>query len=84
MYSFRCSFNACWRTSVIPPASARVEGNHRTVPPAAVAPLPGANSVQKTLDFVAKLLNYLSRCNKFQFILLDFLGINNNTVNYDN
>lgn len=71
-------------TFIISPALARVEGNQETVPRAAVAPLPGANGIQKTLNFVAKLLNYLSRCNKFQFILLDFLGINNNTVNYNN
>lgn len=69
---------------ITPPALAGVEGNQGTEPQAAVAPLPGANGTQKSLDFVAKLLNYLSRCNKFPFILLDFLGVNNNTINYDN
>lgn len=36
---------------------------------------------RKALDFVTKLLSYLIRYNKFQFIILDFLGINNSILN---
>lgn len=38
---------------IIPPVLAGVEGSQGTVPQAAVAPLPGANGIQKSLDFVA-------------------------------
>lgn len=86
-YSSLWDLNSSWRTAIISPVLARKFSGTKELCLHLLMLLfqePIRVLVhRKTLDFMAKLLRQLRRGNKFQLIPLDFLGINNSTVNYN-